>query len=560
MVSRKSFQPLQRIFNHTARLSLLDEPRVIAGGLLVFTAIFLLMLISPGRTYVGQYAHDILIFLDGGHRILHGQVPNRDFHTPLGPLAFLFPALGLSLGGSLGAMMPFGTAAFMLIYAPLLIYVSSTRLRMGWGLGFGLFMALLVITPLNPGESQDRVSFAMFYNRFGWALLGTLFLMVLPPKSKENHQWLDAIVITTLLLLMFYLKISYAFFGFCFVVGTLLLGPRRTATLSLALTIIGILLVELFWRGTREYISDIEAAAAASGALRGSVFTLGRTVLDNLTASILFASLLFVGWLRGVQWIYFVFAIFMSAAGLLIINQNAQVTEIVTLVPAGLIMLLAPVRSQVQPDYSQSRFAGTLLIIALAAPLAIVNLMTLVYHTVKAVRPPSQNPFEARVDGLITLEGEYTPSAKALPEIYRRGGADVETINMLRHARYRQALGQTEYLRTVEDALNLLHNRTELKGRIFVLDMVNPLNALAKRPPPTGVDAWYHAGRTFNERNHRSADILFKHVDVVMVPKNPVEFTSSRLLDKLYGSYVGANYELKVESTYWWGYGRKAQN
>ena len=70
---------------------------------------FALVLAVPGQTVTTKYLNDLFIFLDGAHRIMAGQVPNRDFHSALGPLAFYIPAAGYWLSGSLGGAMPVGT-------------------------------------------------------------------------------------------------------------------------------------------------------------------------------------------------------------------------------------------------------------------------------------------------------------------------------------------------------------------------------------------------------------------------------------------------------------------
>ena len=46
------------------------------------------------------YAHDAFIFLDGGWRVLHGQRPQIDFSTNLGPIMFLYTALGIKIPGA----------------------------------------------------------------------------------------------------------------------------------------------------------------------------------------------------------------------------------------------------------------------------------------------------------------------------------------------------------------------------------------------------------------------------------------------------------------------------
>jgi len=538
------------------------ELLITAGALLGFTALLLLALLLPGRTYLGQYANDFMVFVDGANRILNGQVPNREFHTPLGPLAFLLPAFGWWAGGSLGTMMPVATAAFALIFVPLLIYVVSSRLPLGWALAFGLFMVLLVAVPLNPGEPPDRTSFAMFYNRFCWAVLSTLFLMVLPPKPALGRVSLDALVIAALLLLMFYLKVSYAAIGLVFVAALCLLRGKRTAALlGLGLTAGAVLVVELFWSQTAVYIGDIRSAAAASGTVRGTFFTLARSILDNFADYVLIGGMLLVALLRDARTEYLLAVLFMTVGGLLLINQNAQQTEVITLLPAALVAAFAPARDGTRGDRGWPGLIGALVLAALVIPAGAMNISTLGYEVVKAAQGPGDAPFDEQLDGLVTLEGslrDMKPGAQVLEDVYRTGSADLETVNMLRHARYRQPVGQTEYIRSLKDAVRMLRSEPKLGGRVYTLDMPNPLNALAGRTAPVGLDAWNHLGRTFSPDHYRDPTATFANVDVVMVPKLPVELATFQVLRTLYGPYIETHYELVAESTYWRGYRRKA--
>src|SRR5215218_7316973 len=74
----------------------------VATVILATALIFALLLALPGRTVTTAYVNDLFIFLDGAHRVMSGQVPNRDFHTALGPLVYYLPAAGLLLSGHLG--------------------------------------------------------------------------------------------------------------------------------------------------------------------------------------------------------------------------------------------------------------------------------------------------------------------------------------------------------------------------------------------------------------------------------------------------------------------------
>jgi len=537
------------------------ELRITVGVLLAYTAVLLLILVLPGRTFLGNYSNDFMIFLDGAYRVVIGQIPNREFHTPLGPIAFLLPGFGVWAGGSIGAMMPVATALFTIIFTPLILYVVVTRLPLGWALAFGLFMLLLVIVPLNPGDPPDRTSFAMFYNRFCWAMLSTLFLMILRDRSGTHRPWLDATVMATLLLLTFYLKVNYAAIGLAFTMGLVFLSStRKAALLTLAMTAAGVLLVELFWSATGNYIADIRVAAAASGTWRGSIFTLARYLIDNLSDFVLLAGLMLAALLRGVRTEYLLFALYMAATGVLLLNQSAQDVQIITLIPAALVAILAPGKEAYRERFWPG-FVGAVVLAALVSPPAARNIMTLGYEAVKAAQGPSDDPFYERLDGLVTQEGgsrDLTPSAAVLVDVYRTGIADLETVNMLRHSLRRQPIGQTEYIRSLEEAAQTLRSEPKLAGRVFTLDMSNPLNALAGRTPPAGVDAWNHLRRTFSPDIYRAPEVQFANIDVVMWPKMPVELATFQALRKLYGPYIESHYELVKETTYWRAYRRKA--
>jgi hypothetical protein len=46
---------------------------------------------------VNEFGHDVIVLLDGGWRVLSGQIPYRDFYLALGPLEFMITAFGMLL-------------------------------------------------------------------------------------------------------------------------------------------------------------------------------------------------------------------------------------------------------------------------------------------------------------------------------------------------------------------------------------------------------------------------------------------------------------------------------
>src|SRR5919112_5414572 len=103
-----------------------SAPGRVAALVLIMAAVCALLLAVPGQSATAKYVNDLFIFLDGAHRVVSGQVPNRDFHTALGPLVYYLPALGQWLTGSLGSAIPVGVAVLLAALAPVTAHVLGT--------------------------------------------------------------------------------------------------------------------------------------------------------------------------------------------------------------------------------------------------------------------------------------------------------------------------------------------------------------------------------------------------------------------------------------------------
>lgn len=175
----------------------------------------------PARTVTNAYVNDLLIFLDGAHRVVWGQVPSVDFHAALGPLTYLIPAAGLWLSGQLGGAMTVATLALL----PIMAHVVGSRLRPVLGLPCALFLILLMAVPANLGADLSQMSFAMFYNRIGWAHLALLLVMVLRPRQEGRRQdSLDA-ACAALVVMQCYTKSTYGAVAIAFLL--FMLSDRR---------------------------------------------------------------------------------------------------------------------------------------------------------------------------------------------------------------------------------------------------------------------------------------------------------------------------------------------
>jgi hypothetical protein len=532
-----------------------EETRLITKFCLWVGFALVFLVVARGKTFSMAYVADLMVFYDGGDRILSGQLPNRDFHTPLGLLAYLLPALGLWAGESLGRMMPIATAAFAAIFLPLLIHVCVSRLPLKQGLFFAFWVLALIITPASIGEAEP--SFAMFYNRWGYGLLSLLFLLFLPRLRGGNSEWRDALTLASVLLLTFYLKISY--FAVAAVITLPLLyflETRRIALVGSLLAAGCIGVVHLAWGGTFGYFQDIGVAAQSSGAIRGSTGALVQLAFNDAATLFPFFLILGLSAAGGVSSRILLLCLAIAGAGLLLANQNFQGLGIPTLIPAAILASTTLDGKLKRSEGGSLILAATLLLATLVVPPAFSAARSALVHMAQPGGSSSKAARVVELDGLqaqdIFTAGVDAEGVDKARQFYRAGTGDLDTVQILR-----RRLWQAEYFATLKDAEALLQKDPALSGSIFVLDFVNPLNALLGRSAPQGVDSWYHRGRTFEEGIFRSPKQTFADVDLIMVPKAPVDPTAYFLLKQIYGAYIEQHYRVAARSDYWLAYVRK---
>jgi hypothetical protein len=428
------------------------ERHVPVGAILLGAALLLALLLAfPGETVTTAYVNDLFIFLDGAHRIAWGQVPNRDFHTALGPLSFYIPALGYWLSGHMGGAMPTGIAASTLALALPMAHILNSRLRPLIALPLGLFLLLIAAVPLNLGEGISSLSFAMFYNRIGWAVLSTLLVMYLQPERISAHQdLLDALCATGLTLVLLFLKVTYGLVAMAFVIFMLFDSrQRRWAAAASALIFVGCLVIEAFWQSSRAYLDDLRVTGDVSGglAIADLVDTFRRHLLDY-TCFALFAVLAL--W-RTRSTRHFLFFGFCAGAGLLIQKQNSEAWGIIALFAGASVAMEIMLRSQRQASQDNRSFGyrKALLLLALLVPLSLYTLMGIGLHAVLAATRTGE-PFGLPRFDRVRLTSLWVPGDRTFI---------------------------SDYLVSVRDGARLLSELPMKPQRVSVVDFVNPFSA-----------------------------------------------------------------------------------
>jgi hypothetical protein len=483
-----------------------------------------LLLALPGQTITTKYVNDLFVFLDGAHRVLLGHVPNRDFHSALGPLTYGIPAAGLLIGGSYGAAMPIGMALTVLVLALPAAHILRWRLRPAIAVPLGLYFLTLASVPINLGEPIRALSFAMFYNRVGWAALGFLLVMYIRPKRASFSQdVLDTLSASILTLVMIYLKISYGLVAIAFL-GFMLSDPRqrRWAAASLGLIATVCLGVEALWRASASYLSDLMLAARVSGGIT-DLEELGPLFVRTLAGYVLFGLVIALVLRRRRHVRDVLFYGFCCVTGLLLLKQNFNNWEVATLGAAAAVGLELASRSG--PDRGWPTIVAGLpvLLLPIVLPSVVHNGAALGLHAALASLQYGE-PVQLSQFGGIRLarlweEGDH-PAMKA-------------------------------YLASLEDGAQALRSLDREPGRVLVLDFVGPFSAGLGLETPKGDSTWHHWGRTLDEGNFIPAERLLANVDVVMEPKLPIEVWTAAGLSKVYGSYVAEHFALTRETQFW---------
>lgn len=503
-----------------AGIDRLHVRKIILASAVLLTA----LLAAPGQTIVASYVNDLFIFLDGAQRIAAGQVPNRDFHSALGPLSFYIPALGFWITGDMGRAMPWGMALVTLLMALPIAHILASRLQPLIAIPYGIFLLLILVVPQNLGESITELSFAMFYNRIGWAAIGTLFVMYLRPvEASSGQRKLDMACAALLTMFVLYTKMTYGLVAIAFLVFLLSDSRQRHWVVgALASLAVGSLVIEWFWQSSFAYINDIAMAGAVSGSRSAGDFA--TSFMKNLADYAMFGILaaFAIWWRRNLRDLTF-FG-FCAILGLLIQNQNAQPWGIMILhagaVVAVTLLLRQQPASRPPRRLETARSYSSLLLMALILPALLHNLATLGFHTTLAAMK-SGDAFRLSQFSNIRLISPWLSNEKTLMH---------------------------RYLASVEEGARELEHLPVRPEKIFVLDFANPFSAGLDLVPPRGGSAWLHWERNIDASNFMPAELLFADVEWLMIPKWGINNTPLR---ELYRSYIDAEFEPLSESKGW---------
>jgi hypothetical protein len=525
-------------------------------SLLIVISLFVFLVLS-GKTYLSIMTHDTFVFYDGAYRLSVGQTPHIDFHTPLGSATYLLAYWGFLLRGKFAGSLEL--ASFLVItvltlFSILLLWGRSSPL---FSVLTILFLCLLAAVPMNVGAPGTITTHAMYYNRWAWAALTLVLVTYIMPKTytKNRVAW-EAILLACLIVFLFFLKVTYFIFAlmFLFVLGFASHRQKQLAISAGVITLVIWALIEWEFRITLPYVGDVQSAMAASGAVRSGLlysveFNAGEYLLVLAALSILILN-------KAVRWQDFLFVGLVSAAGLLILNQNAQSKNIVVILAVLLWSYAAAVKGNGSNDsHARSIYTGnarvmSILLLLFMAPCLISRIHGLYSFTRGVATNGQQNQ-------IATLPGVYIGEGSSYLDEIHVNANPILLFNELRLRRPLQPLSQGEYVQTINEGLRLLASHNVQSGKILTFDLANPFNFLSGGPPSKGDYSWFHAGRNISRNAHISASDLFEDVNYIMLPTFPMNYETTRLLLEIYGEHLERAYALIGKTKCWTLYGRR---
>jgi len=521
-------------------------PLLALSAVLIIPAIWAVL--SSPVIYSREMTWDLMFNLDGAWRLYNGQTAHVDFHDPLGTLPFAATALGFYVVGTKPFAFLIGETIVAILITVLAVVAVKNRLALVPAALFVTLCALLTLVPLVIGDLPTEYTFAMAYNRFGWSLLGILYVIIfVGPRDGRRPVLTDVIAAAIIVVALYYVKITY--FGVAFAgVGVALMTSRHVRqhyrAWCVVLALIALIALAPFNHG---YIADIvDAISAGSVRTQVSLFLRNFAYGSAEQSSVIAADLvLFYLWLQGrVSLGTLIAGAFVFVSGLFLISQNAQEQGIPLYVIPTLLILVAVCDWARAARSDQSRHAIAL-IGAASCPLLLfvfyANVAVFGYHL------KAQQTAEIFVVEDTNLQGLAVPRDRDnVIDEFATDHYSPTLFGRLRTQRVRYELSQYEYIQTVLELVEFLRTYGAAASSVVVIDQVNPLPfAMGARAPRRG-NLWWA-----KEIAWRPPEEAFGDTDYVAIPRFP---TSRIVVEQAlthYQEYFATEFTLAFARRYW---------
>ncbi len=542
--------------DRNAKLGWMGDSRnavIFIVGLIVVCGLSIVIGIA---TPLGSFGHDTLFLLSNGYRVAQGQIPHRDFSSAWGPVMFLIDAGGLMVSGMRPSGLGYASAIFGAVTAVWAFLIIRSRYSSAYAAALGVYTLLLVTAPFSIGNIPLDLAYAliytpldfgyaMIYNRYGYALFGIIIMecaaYASSAKGGIRQSTYGAASTGIALGLLTFLKISYAFVAFGFIivttigmttVGTHSGRVRRLIGLFGGFMLVAVPILSYLSFDLSDIFVDLATAATAR---RLALFWRPIGIVD----SVQIISVLLIAGLshKTVRLQQVTFALMSVVAGYVLLITNMQ-TGAFPLNAYVAVALAAIDRSAMKLELSKwlgvsPNFPRTFLLGICFLPLFVQNGISLA-----AAAFERQWPMTSNVTAVASSERGSDLQFRSAT-----GAITTETTG-------------AEYVKALDDGIDLLRRHSD-HGGVLAFDEFNPFNYLLDRPPPRGGFAAAAYDYVFCDTAYPTADRFFGDAQYVMVRKyktgtaDSLETEDVAGLMAIYGPNLRSQFAMVEETERW---------
>lgn len=488
---------------------------------------------------VNLFGNDVLLLLDGGWRIFHGQVPSRDFYSGLGPLEYSLTAFGMLLTHGGPGAIALGNVSFGAVIGIWSWLLLRRRMPLFPALAAVAWLVLTATAPSPLFGSFLALSPAMIYNRHGWALLAIVLAEC--ALSSQRGRFLGGVSSGIALMLLAFLKLN--FFGVAFLLLMTTIPMKREEMRrgwGILAGIAGTTAVFLVYIrfAISAFLGDMLLVTHA----RGEAISYLGMIVEFAHSTVLISV-----------------AIFSVVAAVLVTGGKLRQRYGIRLILIGfLVVATAPLLRQtnsLEIDYQLTAFWVIVLMGCLAAAYPRAQEKTAILSVIALGVGLVAFDFTLELVSVANLARYQFPSIRSNGAIL--AGPQMENLRFYDTGGPSGDNGPT-YVADVNDGVALLTRNSSPEETVFTLGFHNPFSYLLRRKPAMGGSTYLLVDNNFSRVHPLEASRVFGDAALIMVPHYLSSHQDSdEKIEQIYHAYLLEHFSYVASSRAWTLYRRR---